>query len=202
MKVEPLKPICLSLFDWSGNWSRPYAENGYRVLLVDIKWGIDIMFWNYEAIPKDQVKVILAAPPCTDFCIAGARFWKQKDEDGVTEKSCDLVAQTLEIIDYFQPPIWALENPVGRLPTFFSRLGKPWYFHPWEFGDAYTKKTCLWGQFNIPKKNPVKPIMYTNSAGKRGSFHWACLGGKSEKTKEIRSLTPAGFSKAFFEANH
>jgi hypothetical protein len=30
---------------------------------------------------------------------------------------------------------------------------------------------------------------------------WAKLGGNSEKTKELRSLTPAGFAQAFFEAN-
>lgn len=27
------------------------------------------------------------------------------------------------------------------------------------------------------------------------------LGGKSERTKELRSMTPLGFAKAFFEAN-
>lgn len=27
------------------------------------------------------------------------------------------------------------------------------------------------------------------------------LGGKSERTKELRSMTPPGFAKAFFEAN-
>jgi hypothetical protein len=28
-----------------------------------------------------------------------------------------------------------------------------------------------------------------------------CLGGKSERTKELRSITPMGFAKAFYEAN-
>jgi len=31
---------------------------------------------------------------------------------------------------------------------------------------------------------------------------WKNLGGKSERTKELRSVTPLGFSYAFYEANH
>ena len=39
------------------------------------------------------------------------------------------------------------------------------------------------------------------SAGKRGSWQWAKLGGKSERTKRLRSQTPRGFALAFAEAN-
>jgi len=75
-------------------------------------------------------------------------------------------------------------------------------FHPWHYGDAYTKRTCLWGTFNTAlPRNPVAPVMYEQANGKRGSFMWAKCGGKSERTKELRSVTPPGFSKAFYEAN-
>jgi hypothetical protein len=48
---------------------------------------------------------------------------------------------------------WCLENPVGRLVHY---LGKPvMYFHPYEYGDPYQKKTCLWGMFNRPIPDPV-----------------------------------------------
>ena len=32
----------VSVFDFSGEWSRPYAENGYEVIQIDIKKGKDI----------------------------------------------------------------------------------------------------------------------------------------------------------------
>lgn len=104
-----------------------------------------------------------------------------------------LVDKTLEIIEWVQPHFWALENPVGRLQKLRPQLGKPWYFNPCDFGDPYTKKTGLWGNFNKDlKKTPVAPD--PNS--------WIMkLGGKSERTKELRSMTPLGFAKAFFEAN-
>lgn len=62
--------------------------------------------------------------------------------------------------------------------------------------NAYTKKTGLWGCFNQDlKKMNVEPVRLC----KQGSFT-QLLGGKSERTKELRSITPRGFAKAFYEA--
>jgi hypothetical protein len=73
-------------------------------------------------------------------------------------------------------------------------LGKPWYFQPWWYGDPYTKKTGLWGNFNKNLiRNEVEPT--------EGSKMWLNYGGKSERTKELRSETPVGFARAFFLAN-
>ena len=92
---------------------------------------------------------------------------------------------------------------MGRLPKLRPRLGAPWYFNPNEFAgylvgehadrECYTKRTGLWGSFNKPVKKPL-PV----SPG--GSWIMR-LGGKSERTKELRSITPSGFAYAFYEAN-
>ena len=104
----------------------------------------------------------------------------------------------MRMVAIYKPVFWALENPVGRLRRY---LGPPrLIFNPCDYGDEYTKKTCLWGEFNMPVKNPVEPVMYERG-GKKGSWMWANLGGKSERTKELRSITPLGFAKAFYEAN-
>jgi len=66
--------------------------------------------------------------------------------------------------------------------------------------NAYTKKTGLWGQYAIPEKKPIEPI-YAVMGGQRTSPMFAITGGKGAKTKELRSDTPEGFAKAFFEAN-
>jgi hypothetical protein len=184
----------LSLFDHSGNWSLPYKENGYEVIQVDLKHGIDILEFDYKQIPN--VYGVLAAPPCTDFSASGAQWWPAKDEDGRTNDSLTLVFQTLDIVDYFNPTFWALENPVGRLPKLVPDIGKPWYFDPWEFGDCYTKKTGLWGKFNKPEKSPCAK----EEINKNGN-PITKLGGKSERTKELRSITPLGFAWAFYNAN-
>jgi len=40
----------LSLFDYTGNWSKPYRDNGYNVIQVDIKLGMDILTINLYLI--------------------------------------------------------------------------------------------------------------------------------------------------------
>ena len=75
-------------------------------------------------------------------------------------------------------------------------MGEPAYkFHPFYFGDAYTKRTFLWGKFNIPEKKYLEPLEKDNPG-------WKNLGGKSERTKELRSITPMGFANAFYEKNN
>jgi site-specific DNA-cytosine methylase len=182
----------LSLFDYSGNWPSFYKANGYDVFSLDIKSGFDILDLQPNDVPN--VYGILAAPPCTDFAGSGAQYWKAKDEDGRTAASLALIDKVLEIVSWYPDlKFWALENPVGRLQKLRPQLGKPWYFQPHWYGDAYTKKTGLYGNFNkdLPR-NDVEPD--PNS--------WIMkLGGKSERTKELRSMTPLGFAKAFYEAN-
>lgn len=193
------QPIVISLFDYSGCWSAPYRKSGYRVLQVDKKLGFDINKWDYRQISKGLVGGILAAPPCTDFTVSGAQYWKKKDKAGSTNDSVKLVKKILEVVKYFNPRWWVIENPVGRLNDLVPELEAygPWYWQPYQFGDRWTKKTGLWGVFNKPQaRYKSLPPRYS----KQGSWT-QLLGGKSETTKELRSITPPGFAQAFFEAN-
>ena len=103
----------LSLFDYTGNWSRPYREAGFNVIQVDKKYGLDILTFNYRRYL--QIFGILAAIPCTDYALSGARWFAEKDADGRTKESNKLVRKTLEIIRYFKPVFWAIENPMSRI---------------------------------------------------------------------------------------
>lgn len=61
--------------------------------------------------------------------------------------------------------------------------------------NAYTKHTGLWGVFNRDmKKMRVEPVKTCPQGSPMQR-----LGGKSEKTKEERSITPMGFSIAFYQ---
>jgi hypothetical protein len=190
----------LSLFDYSGAWPKYFREDGrFQVIQVDIKHGVDILTWNP---PKHNVYGILAAPPCTDFSVSGAQYWRQKDLDGRTEHSVALVMRAMEIIHITKPKFWVLENPVGRLNKW---LGAPSvYVHPYEFAgyapnpdeERYTKKTGLWGEFDLPPKRPLEPIKVCA----QGSWVQR-LGGKSERTKDLRSRTPLGLAKATYIGN-
>jgi len=183
----------LSLFDFSGQWSKPYRDANYHVIQIDIKLAMDLYTLDCNDLPP--IHGVLAALPCTDFAVSGARWFKAKDADGRTAKSLDLLDRTMEVIRFVKPVWWAMENPVGRIARLRPEVGSPvMYFQPCDYGDPYTKKTGLWGTFNTDmKQTPVEPT--------EGSKMWANYGGKSERTKTMRSLTPVGFSKAFFAAN-
>ena len=183
--------VIYSLCDFTGEWCKPYRDAGYDVYQIDLKLGQDA---RWLEIPKYPVYGVLAAPDCNCFSGSGAQYWPAKDADGRTLAGLELVSACTRFILATKPHFWVLENPIGRLQKW---LGPPrMRFHPCDYGDPYTKRTNLWGEFNIPEKNKVEPIR-VNSQGS-----WVqSLGGKSEKTKELRSTTPAGFARAFFEAN-
>lgn len=193
----------LSIFDLTGNWSKPYADAGWEVTKIDVQQGFDLHHWNYKALPQDYFKGILIAQPCTDFALSGAAHFKAKDLDGRTFESLSLVYKSLAIVQYFKSGLlfWALENPMSRIHKLVPELGKiSFKFHPFQFAgysddaDRYNKTTWLWGEFNEPIKKPLEPFE------KEFPGH-VKLGGNSLKTKNGRSKTPLGFANAFYEVN-
>jgi hypothetical protein len=205
------KKTVISLFDYSGNWSKPYRDNGYEVIQVDIKKGIDILTWDYKYIDKEKVLGILAAVPCTDFAVSGARWFKDKDIDGRTKKSIELVEKTMEIINYFNPKFWVIENPVSRIHTVCPQIGTPKFsFHPYYFNnyidnpddDSYTKKTILYGKFNHPIKKQVAREIDTTKIHMPTREDGTKIGWNTEECKTARQNTPKGFAIAFYNSNN
>ncbi len=192
--------IILSLYDYSGRWSEPYREAGYTVVQADLKLGQDVRLLKYAA--TNNIWGILSAPPCTEFAVSGARWWREKEAKG-NQPLLDAIAMVdavLRMVVLYKPKWWVLENPVGRAKDWIGQ--SVFTFNPCDYAgwnttdmreDMYTKRTCLWGEFNEPEKKWLPPV--------DGSKMHKMYGGKSEKTKELRSLTPRGFARAFFAAN-
>lgn len=186
----------ISLFDASGAWSQPWLDAGYNVVRYDLQDGQDIAEFSAEMLLEehgnDDVWAILAAPPCTDFASSGAQYWAEKDADGRTEASNELVRQVIRTVELFRPAVWAMENPVGRMAKL-NKLPPPLLtFQPNLYGDPYTKKTQIWGNFNNRLLTmPVRPSQGSKITEKLSS-----------SAKYERSLTPEGFAYSFFHANN
>jgi hypothetical protein len=173
----------LSLCDRTGNWSRPYEEDGYDVVRVELEEGQDVRLLEF---PKRPIHGILAAPPCTVFANSGAR-WPRTEAEMI--EGLSVVDACLRLVAVTRPAWWALENPAGKLSRY---LGEPTYtFQPNHHGDPYTKFTCLWGAFNVPERAPVP-------ASEGSKMHRL---GPSPERAALRSETPMGFARAFFEVN-
>ena len=195
----------LSLFDHTGNWSQPWEDAGYQVLRFDIQndpdmgdvlaFGVDFFVDWFGDFDGMDVFAILAACPCTEFAVSGARHFAAKDADGRTAAAVELVHQTLRTVEYYRPSIWAIENPVGRIGKLAGL--PPWRlsFDPCQLGHPYTKKTLVWGRFNADLPiAPVEPV--------EGSKMHRRYGGSGIGTKNARSETPDGFAYGFFMANN
>src|SRR5262249_3836490 len=178
------------------NWCRPYAEAGYEVRMVDLLHGEDVRL--LECLPQ-PVHGILAAPPCTAFSKAGAWKWKEKGTAAILE-GLSIVGACLRAVVIYRPVWWVLETPVGRLGRW---LGPPrWSFHPCDFGDPWTKRTYLWGCFTPPAVlwseqagKAVEPLPLPGAAGSRDRTT------RLNSKNPLRSATPLGFARAFFESN-
>ncbi len=193
--------IILSLCGGTGAWEKPYRDDGYDVRNITLP--------DYNLINESTVAHcislnpygILFACPCDIWSNAGVRFWKDRTSSQIFYHA-QILVKGLRIIYGTKPHFWCLENPIGKMKEL---MGEPGFkFHPYDFGDAYTKRTYLWGKFNIPIKNEVvpeirNPVKYGGSESTKSQTPISWLSGKNRK--ERRAITPAGFAKAFFQAN-
>ena len=204
--------IILDLCGGTGTWSKPYKDAGYDVRLVTLPYN-DVQTYQ----PPENVYRILAAPPCTEFSFARTKAKKPRSLEGgmVIVKACLKIIWVIQkrIIKQAQKyaplKFWALENPKGMLNWF---LGHPvMTFNPYDFGDGYKKRTCLWGYFNKPVPVPV-PVTIPgafHSLNPKTLMKFDMLASRDIAPEyfnklsraERRAITPAGFAKAFFESN-
>lgn len=193
--------IAFCLFEFSGRMASEFEAVGIPAVCVDLRLGIDILTWDETQYSEyiDDCYVI-AHPPCTQYAVSGARWWADKDP-ALLQFANRLTRRTLEIIEYLQPIAYFIENPIGCIESCVPELKllNKRTFDPYEYAgyapdpnkDAYTKRTALWGDFIMPKKKPVYP-------------HLGSLMHKlppSPNREAIRSITPAGFAKAWIKAN-
>lgn len=204
--------IILDLCGGTGSWSKPYKDAGYTVIVVTLPEN-DIYFYDEYWSFIDRVYGILAAPTCTHFSLARTTAKTPRNLSGAYR----LVKRCLQIIEdcrvHGNLKFWALENPLGYLRQL---LGKPYLtFNPCDYAgfaddptkEAYTKKTDLWGYYNLPK---LKRVELTDQQARDCSINNRMLpkipnGYKLPKDINRqavrRSITPQGFSRAFYKAN-
>ena len=121
---------------------------GFEVISVDIDRKhhpthcTDILHWDYRQYPPGYFKVIAASVPCTEYSTAKTLGTRDLE-------SADLpVRKTLEIVDYFQPKLWWIENPrTGYLTNRECVQNIPYIDVDYcQFSDwGYKKPTRIWG---------------------------------------------------------
>ena len=140
---------------------------------------------------SERWDILIGFPPCTYLCSSGMHWTTRGLRDPkLTDDALDFV----RLLMGANATHIAIENPVGCIST---RIRKPdCIIHPWQFGHAESKTTCLWLK-NLPALQP------TNTLEKPESGRWENmtpsgqnkLGPSKDRWKE-RSKTYKGIAEA------
>ena len=160
--------------------------------------------WHFQEdivgpVNRGYWDLLIAFPPCTHLAVSGARWFKEKQQDGRQKEAINFflwLAQKGDIIDKV-----AIENPIGIMSKLYRKPDQ--IIQPWQFGDPYTKTTCLWLQ-RLPILLPTQIVsMGERTVFKSGKSHpkWYADAFKlspGERAK-ARSKTFPGIAKAMAE---
>jgi hypothetical protein len=139
--------------------------------------------------------MVLAFPPCTHLACSGAAWFKAKRANGRQQEGIDFF---MRFANCGCAKV-AIENPVGIMSTVWRK--PDCVIQPWQFGEPYSKKTCLWLK-GLPPLLPTS-IVYegdwyypATGSGKRMQ-PWYAFAGKDRA--RIRSRTFPGIARAMAE---
>ena len=143
----------LELFSGTGSVGRVAREYGFSVISLDLKnanINEDILQWDYKKFDKD-FDIIWSSPPCTEYSRAKTTGVRNIDYAN------NIVRKTIEIINYFQPRIFFIENPqTGLLKKQDFMKDFDYYDVDYcKYGFEYRKRTRIWTNLKSWKPRPL-----------------------------------------------
>jgi hypothetical protein len=201
---------CLELFSGTHSVGKVCKELGWNAISVDNELQAthqeDIMTFDYKQYPKDYFDIVWASPPCVAYSNLQYSWIGRMKQGGLyTEEQMNkdmiasdkLVLKSLEIISYFRPILWCIENPMnGRLKDRPIMDGLPFYDISYcKYSDwGYQKHTRIWTNkknwtplyCNYDCDNLATPIKHNEKArNKVQRPHKIDAGGKNNKTNKL-----------------
>ena len=145
----------LELFAGTQSVGKVARELGFEVISLDRDMDADIktdiMNCDYTQYEPKHFDIIWASPPCTEY--SRAKTTGVRDIEGANA----IVQQTLDIIEYFEPKYWMIENPQsGLLKDQLCMYGLPFTDVDYcKYGMRYRKRTRIWNNITAWKQRPL-----------------------------------------------
>jgi site-specific DNA-cytosine methylase len=152
---------------------------------------------DVEPLLKDTWDLIIAFPPCTHLAVSGAAWFEQKKIDGRQQQGIDFF---MLFTDLACEKV-AIENPVGIMSSNYRKPDQ--IIQPYQFGDPYSKKTCLWlkGLPKLVSNNEVEPEprKVFKSGNSMPAWYADAWSKAPAERSRIRSRTFPGIARAMAE---
>lgn len=200
----------LELFCGTKSVGKIFEAAGYEVVSLDYNkkfnatYTEDILTWDYKQFPTGYFNVIWASPDCVTWSFASSGKYRTKsniwglnnEHQDKTTLGNNMILRVIEILKYFQPNYWFIENPKALLQhfpplqQFIEDMGANMNFvyyanyNNWGF----PKPTNIWS--NLPLWiNEVSPVMPTDTYrlihGSKKRYYTAFDNGSAQERSKI-----------------
>ena len=230
----------LELYSGTHSVGKVAKQKGWDVVSLDLDnadINIDILKWDYKKDYKEgDFDIVWGSPPCHTFSHC-RRSWigrkiKAFGDEIVTPEMLDedmekngvpLLNKTLEIIEYFKPKFWFIENPqTSKMKNYLTHLDH-YDVDYCKYSDwGYRKRTRIWtnkkgfepklckkdceNMFDPNKHKKDVGNFYRNKDGSNKKMHKNNLGGVTNKltggksgNKELKYRIPPKLIESLFE---
>lgn len=158
--------------------------------------------WHIQADALEVVKMdwdmVIAFPPCTHLAVSGAAWFERKRRNGQQDMGIGFF-KAFTALDHV--PHVAIENPVGIMSKLYRKPDQ--IIQPYQFGDPYEKKTCLWLK-GLPELEPTnvvepEPRKVYESGNTMPTWYADAWNLSPHDRAMVRSKTFPGIAKAMAE---
>ena len=183
----------LELFSGTGSVRKAVGHLFDEIVSIDILQKFeptevtDILKWDYKKYPPGYFQAVWASPPCTEY--SKLKYISGAPRNLVLADS--IVKRTLEILEYFNPEKWFIENPqTGLLKDREFMWGLPYVdvdycmYSDW----GYKKKTRIWTNIEYRDMLCLKGLC-KNMIGR---FHKVSFGGQGRPKEHTYIKCSAG----------
>ena len=140
----------LEMFSGTGSVGLVAKSLGFNVISLDLKnadINTDILKWDYKQFDRNHFDFIRSSPPCTEYSVAKTRGIRN------IEYANSIVLKTIEIIKYFNPKYFVIENPqtgLSKNQEFMDEFDFKDVDYC-KYGMPYRKRTRLWNNITTWK---------------------------------------------------